>query len=246
VSARARFTDVARWSICFALVLGFHVAGAAALLAHWNDDADLVANAPVIMIDLAPVAVAPQVPATELPPGPEQSEAQPEPQPEKPIEKPEIKLEPAKDAELSVAPPPKPLEKPVEKKTRQKHASVASAPSTVEHKAERAAAPAPGAASRNPDALPNWKSALVARLERYKRYPADAQARGEHGVTQLAFSVDREGGVHHARILRSSGSSLLDRATLALIERAQPLPPPPPEIRGAQIAIVVPIRYNIP
>jgi protein TonB len=218
-----------------------------ALLARWNDDADAVANAPVIMIELAALPVAPQTQPTELPPGPEQTEAvpQPEPQPEKPVEKVEIKPEPAKEAELSVAPPPKPLEKPVEKKTRQKHASVASAPSTVEHKAERAAAPAPGAASRNSNALPNWKSALVAQLERYKRYPSEAQARGESGVAQLAFSVDRSGGVHNAHIVRSSGSSALDRATLALIERAQPLPPPPPEIQGAQIAIVVPIRYNI-
>jgi protein TonB len=106
-------------------------------------------------------------------------------------------------------------------------------------------APAPGAASHNPDALPNWKSALVARLERYKRYPSEAESRGEHGVAQLAFSVDRGGHVHNARIVRSSGSSALDRATLALLERAQPLPPPPPEIHGAQIAIVVPIRYNL-
>ena len=93
--------------------------------------------------------------------------------------------------------------------------------------------------------MPNWKSALVARLERYKRYPAEAQARGEHGVAQLAFSVDRSGGVHHARIVRSSGSHALDAATLALVARAAPLPPPPPEVRGAQIAITVPIRYNM-
>jgi protein TonB len=45
--------------------------------------------------------------------------------------------------------------------------------------------------------------------------------------------------------VRSSGSSLLDRATLELVERAQPLPAPPPEVRGAQIAIVVPINYNL-
>jgi len=28
------------------------------------------------------------------------------------------------------------------------------------------------------------------------------------------------------------------------VQRAQPLPPPPPEVLGAQIPIVVPIRYN--
>jgi protein TonB len=93
--------------------------------------------------------------------------------------------------------------------------------------------------------VPNWKSQVAARLERFKRYPSEAQARGEQGVAHLAFSVDRGGGVHHARIVRSSGSGALDQATLSLIERATPMPPPPPEIAGAQIAISVPIRYSI-
>jgi protein TonB len=90
--------------------------------------------------------------------------------------------------------------------------------------------------------LPNWKTQLVAKLERSKRYPSEA--RGDQGIAQLAFSVDRQGGVHNARIVRSSGSSVLDHETLALVQRAQPLPPPPPEVSGAQIPIVVPIRYN--
>jgi hypothetical protein len=29
------------------------------------------------------------------------------------------------------------------------------------------------------------------------------------------------------------------------VARPQPLPPPPPELAGEKIAIVVPIRYNI-
>ena len=97
-------------------------------------------------------------------------------------------LAPEPKAELqSAAAPPQPLEKPqekavekpvekrvekpAEKKHRQKLASRESAPSSAERKGERAAAPAPGASARNPDAVPNWKSQLVARLERYKRYP---------------------------------------------------------------------------
>jgi protein TonB len=56
--------------------------------------------------------------------------------------------------------------------------------------------------------------------------------------------VDRSGGVHKARIMQSSGSNILDRETLTLVERAQPLPPPPPEVTGSQIPIVVSIRYN--
>ena len=239
-----RWPDAVRWGACFALALGFHVAGAAALLARWSDDSNAVANAPVIMIELAPLPVAPEITPTEVPPDTVLSkEAEPEPEPPKPVEKVEIPTAP--QAEMEMVPPPKLLEKKIEKKPKQKHPSVNSAPSTAEHKAERAAAPAPGAASHNPNAVPNWKSALVARLERAKRYPAEAQSRGEQGVAQLAFSVDRSGGVHGARIVHSSGSSLLDAATLAMVERAAPLPPPPPEIAGAQIAISVPIRYNM-
>ena len=242
MSATRRWPETLRWGACFALALCFHAAGAAALLARWNESADLVANAPVIMIDLAPVAVSPETTPNELPPGPQQVQAQPEPQPDKPIDK--VELAPQPDAEplLSVTPPPKPLEKPKDKKPKQKHASLASAPSSADQKADRIAAPAPGASSRDPNALASWKSLLVAQIERHKRYPE--AARGDRGVAQVAFSVDRSGGVHHARVVSSSGSSLLDRDALAWLERSQPLPPPPSDMPGAMISITVPLRYN--
>jgi protein TonB len=241
----ARNKSAALWVTCFVLALCVHGAGAAALLARWNESFDAVANAPVITIDLAPRPVAPETVPNELPPGPQQSEAQPEPDRVKPVEKVELPPEPQAEPLMAVTPKPKPAEKPKEKKPRQLHASLASAPSSAEQKAERAAAPMPGASARESNALLGWKSLLVATLERSKRYPAQAQERGEHGIVQLAFSIDRRGGVHHARIVRGSGSSLLDSETLAMLERAAPLPPPPADVGGAEIAIVIPIRYNI-
>jgi protein TonB len=242
-----RWPETLRWGACFALALCFHAVGVAALLAHWTENSDLVANAPVITIDLAPVAVAPDTKPSEVPPGPQQTQAEPEPEPDpvKPVEKLELPPEPKAEPLLAVTPAPPPPQKPKEEKPKQQHANLASAPSAAENKAERAAAPAPGASSRNPYAVLNWKSRLVATLERSKRYPSEARVRGEQGVAQLAFSIDRHGGVHHARIVHSSGSELLDSETLALVARAQPLPSPPPELAGAEIAIVVPIRYNI-
>ena len=225
--------------------MGFHAAGAAALLAHWNDDADLVANAPVITIDLAPVAVAPQTQPMELPPGPEQTEAksEPEPQPQKPVETDEIKPTPAKDAELSRG---------AAETAGKAEAEADAQASKPDQRAERGRAKgrtrrSAGGRARSrtiPARCRTGNPRSCRKLERYKRYPSEAQARGEYGVAQLAFNVDRSGGVHHARIVRSSGSSALDSATLDLVMRAQPLPPPPPEIQGAQIPIVVPIRYS--
>jgi len=234
-----RWPDVLRWAMCLLLALCLHAAGVALFL-RWNDSPDLVADAPIITVELAVAPVAPDVTPTEIPPGPQQAEA-PAAEPQEAVDKPDLKLDLVKEADLPAATP---VEKVKEKKLKQQRASLASAPSTAEQRAERTAAKTPGAASHNPNAAPSWKSALVARLERYKRYPAEAQSRGEHGVAQLAFSVDRSGGVHHAHIVRGSGSSALDRETLAMVERAAPMPPPPPEITGAQIPIVVPVRYN--
>src|SRR5215813_11292882 len=153
-----RWTESARWAACFTLAVAFHGAGAAALLARWNDD-DLVANAPVITIELAALPVAPETTPNEIPPGPQQQEAEPEPEPEKPLEK-QIELPPEPKAEplQAIVPPPKVVEKPREKKPKQKHASLASAPSSAETKSQRAAAPMPGANSRNPNAVPNWSA----------------------------------------------------------------------------------------
>jgi protein TonB len=252
-----------RWLACLALALAFHVAVGASVLRYWRSELDQVAGAPLILIELAPLPVAPAATPNQVPPGPQQTQtaAAPPPQPPaakldaKPVPEPEqpvqttatVTMPPVPQAAQPVAvlPPPKPAAPPKEKKRPPSRARRASAPSAAPHRAQRTAAPAPGASAGNPYAVSNWKSRLVARLERYKRYPAAAQARGEHGVAQLAFSVDRSGGVHDARIRRSSGSATLDRATLALVARAQPLPPPPPEIRSRRIAIVVPIRYKI-
>ena len=82
-------------------------------------------------------------------------------------------------------------------------------------------------------------------LEHNKRYPAEARARGEHGVTRLAFSIDAEGHLLSSRIVASSGSAALDAETLALVQRAQPFPPPPPELAGSEIKFVVPVQFSI-
>jgi protein TonB len=230
------------WGACFTLAVCVHGAGAAALLIKWSEAAEPGASTPVVMIDMAPEAAAPEITPTDMPPDQVASRAEePEivPEPEKPIEKVELPPPEAPKPEVVLPPPPpKKVEKPKEKPKKK---SIAAAPAAAPQRAEHAAAPMPGAA-RNSDALPNWRSQLSARIERYKRAPSEAP--GDRGVALLSFRVDRHGGVHNARIVRSSGSNALDRETIALVERAQPMPPPPPEISDADLSISVGVRYN--
>jgi protein TonB len=43
----------------------------------------------------------------------------------------------------------------------------------------------------------------------------------------------------------SSGFAALDEETLALVQRAQPFPEPPPGVLGDEIKFMVPVRFAI-
>lgn len=102
-------------------------------------------------------------------------------------------------------------------------------------------APSPPAAVPSPPA--SWQQSLLERFVRLQRYPT--QARGAQGVVNVAFSIDRQGNVLSSRVVKSSGSAVLDAEALDLIKRATPLPPPPAEIADSQLSFVVPIRFTV-
>ncbi|MNF05729.1 Gram-negative bacterial tonB protein [compost metagenome] len=58
--------------------------------------------------------------------------------------------------------------------------------------------------------------------------------------------VDAEGKVISYSLVGKSGSASLDRATLEMIRRAQPLPPPPPELlNNGSLEVVAPFVYSL-
>ena len=245
--AREDRSDLLRWIFSGALVLFAH-GGLAAAMGQWSEPIEDAESASAIVIELAPLPVASMQVPNDIAPGPEQVESEifPDQPVEKVEEKIEEKIEQAPNPEIALLlpqeakpEPPKPME------TQPAPATTApQVPSTVE--AALPAAPTEGAPNvSNSNAVPRWKSQVVGMLERNKRYPSDARNRREQGVTQLAFSIDRQGRVVASRIVTSSGSSSLDKEALELAQRAQPFPPPPPELAGAQISLTVPIRFNI-
>jgi periplasmic protein TonB len=151
---------------------------------------------------------------------PEQIQTDPIPEP---VEKVEEKQEPLPEqpSEAMLPPKPEPLPEPP-------------------HEDVPAVAPRPVQARA---VLVTWRNQVVTILERNKRYPSEARVRGEHGVARLAFSIDGAGHLLSSRIVASSGSAALDQETLALVQRAQPFPPPPPELAGAEMT--VPVNFSI-
>lgn len=235
--------------------------GVAAAIVHWHQDDD-TAPSSAIVIDLAPPGLmAPDEVAQEMPPGPEQVQADAAPEvkteqvEETPEEKsetmarqePEQKIAEAPNPDVALAPTPaKPEPEPVPT-DNQVPAPATTAPQLPKAQ-ESVVAAAPVQTQLNvsdSNAIPTWTKLVVSALERNKRYPAAAQARGEKGTAQLAFSLDRQGRVLVSRIVHSSGSAALDQETLDLVRRAQPFPPPPNAMPGAHVDLTVPIRFNM-
>src|SRR5581483_9247921 len=93
--------------------------------------------------------------------------------------------------------------------------------------------------------ISNWHRQIAIALQRHKGYPAAAQARGETGTATVACTLDRQGRVVTAHIVRSSQAAALDAETLATVHRASPFPPPPANMPGERFDFVVPVQFNI-
>lgn len=90
-----------------------------------------------------------------------------------------------------------------------------------------------------------WRGILLGHLERYRRYPRQAERRRQQGVAHVRFLVDRQGHVSAPEISRSSGHRLLDEETLATVRRASPVPPPPAGVAGDPVSVTVPVNFHL-
>jgi protein TonB len=252
--------EILRWGLSGAIVLFAHVSVAAAIVG-WSDTDESTDPVGAMVVELAPVPVAPLNTPSDIQPGPEQVQAEATPEqiakptektvdkvvePEKVKEQQDIPTKENPDVALQKKSPEPQPEKP-KRSEAQLAAPVTTAPQMPKvDMAVVAAAPMQTMFNLNEsNAVPTWKRLVVSKLERNKKYPSAAQARDEKGVVQLEFSVDRQGHLKSSRIVKSSGSDTLDRETLDLVQRAQPFAAPPAAMPGEEVFLVVPIKFNI-
>ncbi len=248
--------EAMRWTVSALAAVCAH-AGAAAVALHWPPPIEAGEMAGAIVVELSPIQAAPEAEPKETAPGPPQVEAEARAaSPGQPAAKPARKEEEPLEADRLLVPTEETITRlPMQKSEARPSPSTPQQPSAPSP-ATTAPAPAPsiaavptaptiGRTAPTSATILTWKSRLLGQLERRKRYPPEAHARRERGVAHLSFSIDRDGRLVASRIARSSGSQALDREALALAQRAQPFPPPPRELPGQQIDLLVPIRFNV-
>jgi protein TonB len=155
-----------------------------------------------------------------------------EPPPPKPAEA----TEPPKPHPIVQRVIPKPVPKPRPPTPTQ---SIAARP--VPQIPQETPAPPPAPAQAAPPA--DFVGKLYAHLNANKNYPRDLARARIGGTAMLRFTMDHQGRVLSYRIEKSSGNARLDAEVSAMIQRAQPLPIPPPDMADPQ-EITIPILFN--
>jgi periplasmic protein TonB len=163
--------DLRRWAICGAIVVLMH-GGIATAMVTWRDPDEAAEPAAAIVLEFAPVPVAPAMPQMEIPPGPEQvtSDASPNKPTESLEEKIEEKIEQKVEAKLEQKVEEKLDTKPVEEPPPE----VSSAPTPevaipppppqeVQQETPRRQEPRPPAPTTSaPQAIPEQTAAIPA------------------------------------------------------------------------------------
>lgn len=261
-----------RWGGSFVLVLAAHAVAVGVALG-WSEPVMPYSPPPAaVMVDLEPLPAAPETETVDAPPAPELHELVPEPEEPPPVDLKPMKIElaeaeppppveipkpdqvviqlpepePPPPVELKPPPPkPRPVEKPKPPQEK-KPPSQQTAPQATPNQAPRAAAPIQGATPEPQSAaLPTWRGLLLRHLERHKRYPAEAQRQRQEGLVYVFTTLSRDGRVIAARLERPTGIASLDQEALAWLQRAQPLPPFPPDQPGESLDIVIPFHFSL-
>ena len=111
---------------------------------------------------------------------------------------------------------------------------------------ELVAAPNQGAVSLTPShATVRWQSMLLGHLESHRRYPRESRRKRQEAMVYVRVRINRDGTVVDYRLEQPCPHEPLNQESLALIARAQPLPPPPEEVVGETIEFVVPVEFSL-
>jgi protein TonB len=206
---------VLRWVTCFAVVLLLHAFAIARLLEQ-SEPADTPPGSDAVQLDVAIGELQQQIdPTLATPPQIVEQKPQQLSEPER------------KDAEVTLPKPDEQAEQTNPAPTPPVEAKEARAPPAVA-----------------PELVRKWHITVNTRLNQFKRYPPQARARHDEGIAIVEFQLGADGRVLASRIVRSSGSPILDEETLNLLTRAQPFPVPD-GARSQDLFLQVPISYGL-
>lgn len=246
------------WVLAGLGALAIHAAGAAVALGYMHtDDSAQDLGAPAI--DIGVELLAPHLDPSDQPIGPNTVASAPSPATaaQKAVVDPSQlpKAVPTKtdDPERVVSPvnTKKPKDNEPRTPTAQANpsqasmAAVATAVPSVKTAvaSTRSTAPALGTGDSAYRERVTWAKRLIAHFDKFKRYPPGHTTQSAEVV--VGFVLDRVGDVLSMRIVKGSADPSFDAAALAMVQRANPVPPPPALVADQGLTFTLPVIFHV-
>lgn len=243
--------DRGRWGRALVVVLALHVS-ALAVAVLWRGErlVEPRREEMAVSLELAPL------PAEDKPADPEPTAA-PQPAAPQPVERPRPVVVEQPQPQLPVetltpvAVPDVPVATPAPPSTASIAGEGAPTAASGSGPADAAGSAIQGTAVANSggrgggDAAAAWRGRVLAHLDRHKRYPRAAKMMKREGRAEVRLRLDRDGHVLDVALTTSAGLAALDEEAVEVVRRSQPLPPPPPEVAGENIPMLVPIGFTL-
>jgi protein TonB len=251
-----RHLSPALWSIAGIVAIALHAGGFGLALMSKQPDSEPDLGAPAIEIGIE--LAAPKLDPTDLPVGPDTEAAAPSPalvEQKAVVEETDLPKAPATetdDPDRVVSPneTQKPKEDDPKVATVQTQASSpsvaaeATAPPTLQEapEATQSIAPSPGTGESARGQKATWQKELAAHFNKFKRYPAERKILRAEVV--VSFVLDRLGHVIAKQIVKGSGDAAFDAAALDMLQRSDPVPPPPPLVADDGLTFSLPVIFQ--
>ena len=107
----------------------------------------------------------------------------------------------------------------------------------------RSVAPSPGTGASAVRERVTWEKELAAHFNKYKRYPSERIMQNAEVI--VSFVLDRVGHVVSTHIVKGSGDAVFDAAALAMMQRSDPVPPPPPLVADEGLTFTLPVIFHV-
>ena len=92
------------------------------------------------------------------------------------------------------------------------------------------------------DDIKEWHKQIRTQLMSNTRFPP--AARGQTGTAKVGFVLDRQGKLVSHWLAESAGNRALDEESLAILERTESFPMPPPDLKEDHLTLAIPFDYR--
>lgn len=95
------------------------------------------------------------------------------------------------------------------------------------------------------EAMFRYQDMVKQRIEAMRRYPSWAKRQGVEGVSYIMFDLLPDGTARNVKIVRSSGSGILDEEALSTVKRASPFRPIPVKLSFSVLTMTVALVFQL-